>query len=189
MTESTHLRPHSAASRPASVPDVLQFRRPGKADGPAIHRLIADCPPLDLNSVYTYLLLAEHFGETCLVASDDEAPLGFISAYFPPGRPDVLFVWQVAVHPRARGRRLGQRMLRRLLTRMGERHVRYIETTVGPGNAASRRMFGGLAARLDVPIRESSMFDRHLFGDSHEAEPLLRIGPLPPGAAQRLFAA
>src|SRR3546814_10843028 len=39
-------------------------RMPHKTDASGIHRLISECPPLDLNSVYTYLLLSEHFSRT-----------------------------------------------------------------------------------------------------------------------------
>ena len=91
----------------------------------------------------------------------------------------MLFVWQVAVHRQARGNGLGGRMLRHLLQRPGLGHIQYIETTVGPGNMASRRMFAGLARSLRTPLVESRLFDRDLFGPhEHEDEPLLRIGPL-----------
>ncbi len=156
-----------------------ELRLPNKADASAIHRLIEQCPPLDLNSIYTYLLLSEHFRQTCVLAEGPQGPDGFISAYIPPGKPDVLFVWQVAVHERARGRSLGRRMLLDLLARTGLSSIRYIETTVGPDNAASRGMFTGLARRLQAEVSESALFDRHLFGDAcHDDERLIRIGPL-----------
>ncbi|NYT69579.1 diaminobutyrate acetyltransferase [Pusillimonas noertemannii] len=156
-----------------------ELRLPNKADASAIHRLIEQCPPLDLNSIYTYLLLSEHFRQTCVLAEGPQGPDGFISAYIPPGKPDVLFVWQVAVHERARGRSLGRRMLLDLLARLQLSHIRYIETTVGPENAASRGMFAGLARHLHADVSESALFDSHLFGDAcHDDERLIRIGPL-----------
>jgi L-2,4-diaminobutyric acid acetyltransferase len=160
----------------ADAPLVL--RAPEKHDGRAIHDLIARCEPLDLNSVYTYLLLAEHFSPTCVLAHERDQLRGFVSAYIPPGRPDVLFVWQVAVHRQARGRGLGPRMLRHLLGRPGLEDIRYMETTVGPSNRASRRMFARVAGSLGAPVRESRLFSRSLFGPhGHDDEPLLRIGP------------
>lgn len=156
----------------------VRLRSPCKADGPALHALVSQCPPLDLNSVYLYLLLTEHFPQTCILAEDEHGVVGMVSAYLPPGKDSVLFVWQVAVHPRARGLGLGGRMLWRLLMRPSLRAVQWVETTVGPGNQASRRLFARLANRLAVPLNESSLFEAALFGeDVHEAEPLLRIGP------------
>lgn len=161
------------------------MRIPVLEDGPAMHQLVAQCPPLDRNSVYLYLLLAEHFPGSCIVADDASGLVGMVSGYQPPGRDDVLFVWQVAVHPRARGRGLALKMLQRLLRRDALRHVRWVETTVGPGNEPSRRLFSRLASGLEAPLKESALFGADLFGAGHhEAEPLLRIGPfdLPVGA-------
>ncbi|NYT64733.1 diaminobutyrate acetyltransferase [Alcaligenaceae bacterium] len=157
---------------------ALIFRAPRHADVHAIHHLVSECPPLDLNSLYAYLLLAEHFSSTCVLALTNGNPQGFVSAYLPPGRSDVLFVWQVAVHHSARGRRLARLMLQELLARPNLEGIRYIETTVSPGNRASRKMFEGLAAALHTSLHETSLFGRHLFGgQAHDEEPLLRIGP------------
>lgn len=156
----------------------IKLRLPNKADAYFIHGLIEQCPPLDLNSIYTYLLLSEHFPQTCILAEGPQGLDGFISAYIPPAKPDVLFVWQVAVHQRTRGRSLGRRMLLELLARPGLASSRYIETTVGPDNAASRGMFAALARQLKAEVVETELFDSHLFGDAgHDDERLLRIGP------------
>ena len=160
----------------------MLLRPPVRRDGPALHALVARCPPLDLNSVYLYLLLTEHFPDTCILAEDHDGLLGMVSGYRPPGRDDTLFVWQVAVDPRARGRGLGLTMLSGLLARRTDRPLRWVETTVGPGNQASRRLFTKLAARLAAPLSETALFDAVLFNsqEAHEAEPLLRIGPFTP---------
>jgi len=156
-----------------------RLRIPQNADASAIHQLIRQCPPLDLNSVYAYLLLTEHHGRTCIVAELGDQIVGFVSAYIPPEKPDVLFVWQVAVHECARGQGLGNKMLSALLARVSDKNIRFVETTVGPSNAASRRMFTRLANDLDSAISESILFEPELFGsDEHEEECLLRIGPI-----------
>lgn len=177
--------PQPASAAPSATPFTrLQFRQPRRTDGAALHRLVSECPPLDVNSLYAYLLLCEHFSATCVVAESGGGRIdGFISAYVPPTRPDVIFVWQVAVHARARGQRLGRAMLRELLQREDLKHVRHLETTVGPDNQASRRMFTGLAAELGAHVSEQPFFDRQLFGGAdHDDEMLLKIGPfaLPP---------
>ena len=167
--------PQSTGASPSSA---RWLRQPRKTDAAAIHRLIADCPPLDLNSLYTYLLLSEHFSRTCVLAGSGESIDGFISGYIPPGRPKVLFIWQVAVHADARGIGLASQMLDQLLRRTHISAVEYIETTVSPGNLASRAMFASLARNLLAPLNETPLFERRHFGaQGHEDEPLICIGP------------
>lgn len=161
------------------APSMPRLRQPVRADGYAISQLIESCPPLDVNSVYTYLLLAEHFSATSVVAEADGRIVGFISAYRHPERSNVLFVWQVAVHESARGMGLGKRMLQDLLTRPHLADVRYLETTVGPDNVASRRMFSGLAETHQADVQEEALFGAELFGpQAHDEERLIRIGPI-----------
>ncbi|OWT55166.1 diaminobutyrate acetyltransferase [Candidimonas nitroreducens] len=178
---------HSIPERRAAAPQqAYGLRSIRKADGRAIHGLIAQCPPLDLNSLYAYLLLSEHHVDTCVLAEDGAGQaVGFVSAYVPPRHPDVLFVWQVAVHPRARGCALARRMLWHLLERPAASAIRYIETTVGPDNAASRGVFAGLARQLHAACSDSALFGPELFGPGgHEEERLLRIGPFQPPASR-----
>ncbi len=154
------------------------FERPTRHDGAKIWRLVQSCPPLDLNSCYAYMLLAEHFAETCVVARAGAELVGFISAYRPPERGETLFVWQVAVGADARGQGLAGRMLSELLAREGCAGVRYLETTVSPSNQPSAALFQSLARRLGAPLRTETLFAAELFaGSGHEAEILHRIGP------------
>ncbi|HRL22170.1 MAG TPA: diaminobutyrate acetyltransferase [Alcaligenes sp.] len=183
MTLYTDLSPTSTAAPvgPATSQDLV-LRAPQTQDAAAIHQLIAECPPLDLNSVYVYLLLCQHFRHTCVLAERAGHVDGFISAYFLPDQPEVLFVWQVAVHQRARGQRLGQTMLEHLKQRLDGCALRFLETTVSPDNLASRGLFNAMARRWQAPLQEQEFFQSTLFGrQAHDAEPLLRIGPL--GAA------
>jgi hypothetical protein len=48
------------------LPMIL--REPGAADGPALHALVEQCPPLDPNSRYCNLLQITHFAGTAVVA-------------------------------------------------------------------------------------------------------------------------
>ena len=153
---------------------------PQPRDGKAIHALVAGCKPLDLNSTYAYLLLCEHFADTCVIATSAGETVGFVSAYVPPRRSDVIFVWQVAVAAAERGEGLGLRMLRELLERPAVRRCRWLETTVTPTNVPSTRLFYGLARELRAALEEKPMFHEEDFGaERHEAETLFRIGPVP----------
>jgi L-2,4-diaminobutyric acid acetyltransferase len=159
---------------------VIQLRAPTAADGAAVHALIRRSPPLDLNSCYAYLLQGLHITDTCVVAEVSGHIVGYVSGYRLPRAPDTLFVWQVAVDPAYRGQSLGNRMLRHLLSRDSCQKVRWLETTITPGNTASLRMFKQLAQILDCQCSTSSLFSTASFGGTdHEEEELYRIGPLP----------
>lgn len=163
----------------------IRFDRPSLADGAALWRLVGECPPLDRNTPYCYLLLAQHFAATCVVARAGERLAGAITALRLPEDPATLFVWQVAVHPDYRGQGLGGRMLDALLQAPGCTGVRYVETTVTPDNAASHAMFAAFARRRDAALVRAPGFPAELFPSvpgaaAHAPEDCLRIGPFPP---------
>ena len=158
--------------------ETLAFRRPRVEDGPALWRLAREAGGLDVNSPYAYLLLGHLFADTCVLAEDGDGPAGFTSALLAPGRPETLFVWQVAVHPDRRRRGLAGRMLRHLLGRPACAGVRSVEATVTPGNGASRALFVRLAAEMGTSCRILPGFPRAVFpGGGHEPEMLVRVGP------------
>ena len=47
--------PKKADSSSADTQDDIIFRKPESPDGPRVHKLIAECKPLDENSVYCNL--------------------------------------------------------------------------------------------------------------------------------------
>ncbi|OBB26590.1 diaminobutyrate acetyltransferase [Mycolicibacterium peregrinum] len=159
------------------------LRQPRGADAIGIRDLAEATGVLDLNSTYAYLLLATDFAATSIVAERDGDLHGFITGYHPPPRPDVLFVWQVAVAPSAQGGGLASTMLDALVHRVrSQRDGRpvTVEATVAPGNAASRAFFGAFARRHGVPLVEDPHFGSDLLdaGGAHEDEPILRMGPI-----------
>ncbi len=156
----------------------LTFRNPTPDDGHAIWQLIQACPPLDVNSCYSYLLLSAHFSDTCVVAEAEGKILGYVSGYIPPKKPDVLFIWQVAVSSEARGLGLAKRMIQHLQEAVKGDGVQYLETTITPSNEASQRLFQSLARSWDTECVKSSFFTAEQFGgESHEPEECYRIGP------------
>ncbi|MGS0756553.1 hypothetical protein ACVBEH_19100 [Roseateles sp. GG27B] len=67
--------------------DQLKFRELQRRDGAALHRLIAACPPLDLNSIYAYLLLCLHHSQTSVVAEIDGQIVGTVTATYRRNSP------------------------------------------------------------------------------------------------------
>lgn len=158
----------------------LRLRHPSAADGAAVWRLAGAAGGLDRNTPYAYLLLCDRFADTCILAEEGSRLLGSVMGLVPPRSPEAFFVWQVAVHPDGRGRRLGSRMLDALLAEHVDRGGGFLEATVTPSNHASLGLFRSAAKRWSAPCRESVAYRAEDFpGEAeHEDEVLLRIGPL-----------
>ena len=158
---------------------IISMRKPNPEDGAAVYQLISRCKPLDENSMYCNLLQCSHMRDTCVLAEQNGAVVGFVSGYFLPDQPDTLFVWQVAVGAQARGQGLASRMLTKLLTRHNGR-VRHLHTSITKGNDASWNTFKKLAREHHAPLNERVMFDREQhFDGQHDTEMLVHIGPFP----------
>jgi len=168
----------AATADRASDSQTVGYRRPRKADGARIWDLIKSIEALDNNSMYCNLLQCSHFSGTCALAEIDGKPVGWISGYIPPEKPDTLFVWQVAVHPEARGRGVAKRLIHELLRRKACRHVHHIHSTITRDNQASWALFRAIADDLDAPLTDDAHFKRDAhFDGRHATEHLVEIGP------------
>jgi len=158
---------------------MFKLRQPDAKDGPALEALIAACPPLDQNSLYSTLLLCTDFAQTCVVAEKDGCIMGWISGYVPPMEPDTFFVWQVAVHEDARGHALGRKMIEHLLCRPLAEKATQLRTTITPDNDASWALFRSVARHLGANLTDQPWFlrDAH-FNNAHDTEHMLTIGPI-----------
>ncbi|QUH23958.1 diaminobutyrate acetyltransferase [Methanobacterium alkalithermotolerans] len=155
------------------------IRKPELRDGNSIYQLVSHSPPLDINSLYSYLLVCTHFNKSSVVAEYQGKIVGYVSAYIHPHKEDTLFIWQVAVDSSMRGKGLGHKLLMKLIERKGLENIRFLETTVSPSNHASRALFEKLARKMQANLKEVEFLSSDLFGESgHEEEPLLIIGPL-----------
>lgn len=163
---------------------AVRIGMPVGEDGADVHALIAACPPLDENSLYANLLQCTDFRGTCAAARIDGALLGWVSGYIPPEAGDTYFLWQVAVHEKARGRKLARQLVSDILGRPACRNVKYIKTTITPDNEASWALFRSIARWLDAPLNEAPHFDRDKhFGGQHASEIMVTIGPFDRPAA------
>ncbi|GAU68438.1 probable L-2,4-diaminobutyric acid acetyltransferase [Streptomyces sp. NBRC 110611] len=170
------------------MPEGFKLDTPRVADGAAIWRIARDSKALDLNSSYSYLLWCRDFAATSVVARDGEGePAAFLTGYVRPERPETLVVWQIAVDDAHRGKGLAAALLDELTLRaLDKLDIRFVETTITPGNAASNRLFASFAERHSVPVRREVLFDAGLFPEQgHEPEVLHLIGPFTPSAPGR----
>lgn len=157
---------------------ALTFHNPKPSDGKLLWQLVKDSGVLDLNSCYAYILLCEHFSETCMVAKAGERLVGFVTGYRLPNQANTLFIWQVAVDAGFQGRGIASTLLQNLIS-CQKPLPHLVQTTVSPSNLASRHLFTKLAAWLETDLTVEPGFSEALFqpGSTHEAEPLLTIGP------------
>lgn len=155
----------------------LKIRKPNANDGVAIHQLIKNCPPLDLNSTYLYLLQCTHFAETCVVAEVDGKVAAFLSGYIKPSSPNTFFLWQVAVGEVLRGKGMAKQLINEVLKRAACQQVEFLETTITPDNQASWALFQGFAKERNAQLVDETLFTSQQLGGEHLSEVLVRIGP------------
>lgn len=152
----------------------MVLRQPTLADATAVFDLVSECKPLDLNSHYLYLLQCSHFANSSVLAELNGKVVGWVSAYRPPEAFDVLFIWQVAVGPTARGCGLARQMIQQLVSRFSG--LKQLHTTITPDNQASWSLFEGLARRWNTRLSHADWFEKEAhFGGRHDTEVLVRI--------------
>ncbi len=161
-------------------PDGVAVRNAIVDEGALLWELARDAGGLDLNSPYAYMTQCRNFHETCVVAEVFGTPAGFVTAHRVPNRPNVLFVWQVAVLPEFRGLSIGKRMLEGLVERPVCKGVRKLETTVTPSNKASEALFSSFAKARGAELIIASGYAKDDFPDDEpqERERLFTIQPI-----------
>ncbi|CAM3788019.1 diaminobutyrate acetyltransferase [Alkalicoccus chagannorensis] len=160
----------------APVLDTFSLEVPTKEDGQGMWEL-AKKTSLDLNSAYKYIMMAEYFAETCVVAKEDDQVVGFITGFIQPENPDVVFVWQVGVDSSQRGKGLAFKMLEELMDRESVNGVKYLEATITKDNKASQSLFKKLAREEDTSFEVRETFPADCFPEDGAAEYTYRIGP------------
>ncbi|MCU6708133.1 diaminobutyrate acetyltransferase [Paenibacillus sp. J5C_2022] len=157
----------------------LLYRKPSVEEGAKAWELVKDSGVLDLNSAYSYLMLFDLFRDTCCVAVEGGELVGFVSAFRKPSEPAALFVWQIGVSAKMRGRGVGKELLKQLLQREAYADIQYVEATISPGNVPSSKLFRSMAGELGAECDIRDYYASELFpGDGHhDDERLYRIGP------------
>lgn len=143
-------------------------------------RLARASETLDVNSLYTYLLVASLFETTSRVAIVPGHELvGFMAGLREPRRPDRLFIWQIAVAPAMKRQGVASALIDDVLADPRGQPVQYLTATVTPSNHASATLFHAIAKRRRTAFTRRPFFPVALFAETgHEAEDLIEIGPL-----------
>ncbi len=155
--------------------------RPSLTDGASMWRLTEQTQGIDLNSPYHYLLWCRDFAETTRVIHNPEGDVvAFTTAYVRPDEPTTLMIWQQVVSTDYRGRNLGHTMVRELTRNLLEQQaITHVEATVTDTTGAPVRTLQKIADEFGGTLSVETLFDQTLFPEgNHEAESLVRIGPL-----------
>lgn len=157
-----------------------RYRTPSKRDGAKLWKLVKDSGKLDVNSPYFYITMSHWFSNSCMIVEDinNDRIIGAVVGFRQPEHRNRLFIWQITVHEDYRGQGIALKLLDELASQSG---TEYVEATISPSNAASRRLFEKWSAMIkaDMIKSESEGFGIELFPEqAHEQEDLYIIGPL-----------
>lgn len=164
--------------RSADLSPRIAIRKPGREDGAAVWKMVADSATLDTNSMYCNLLQCSHFATTCAIAEMEGEMVGWMSGYIPPEEPDTYFVWQICTAERARGKGIARQLISSVLARPVCHAVTRLQTTITSNNAPSWALFGAMAGMLEADLTRAVHFRRDThFDGRHDTEYLVTIGP------------
>lgn len=159
---------------------TVDIRVATAADGREVEELVRRCGTLDTNSAYAYVMFCDLFGDTCVVARGDDGRLvGFVTGFVPPRDPTRLFLWQVGVDPRCRGRGLARTLVREFVASARTERTTHLVTTVSPDNRASLALFESFARALGSRLERAGEYPAAWLGDGHAVEHRYEI-PLDP---------
>lgn len=147
----------------------ITYRNPNVSDAGGMWEL-AKQSPLDLNSSYSYLMMAEYFSDHCMVALNGERVAGFVTGFIQNKSPTTLFIWQVAVDKEYRGNNIAFDMISKLYDFL---NVNRIEATVTRDNKSSLGLFRKLSEEYGMHFSTDKGFNEDDFPDDHETEMLV----------------
>lgn len=152
---------------------MITFKTPDVSDAGSMWE-IAQQSPLDSNSSYAYLMMAEYFSDRCMVAIDENTKkiVGFVTGFIQYKSPDTLFVWQVAVDKKYRGENIAFDMISKLFESLD---VTKIEATITKENKSSMRLFRKIAEKYGKNFKTDKGFEEDDFPDDKNAEMLITI--------------
>ena len=113
---------------------------------------------------YVYWILARYCKETCFVAEQDNAILGFLASLPSPER-ECLFVWQIVSEYRKRGKGIGMQLLEQVKQSMERLGLYRLEISVDPENAACNRLLEKAAALWDCQLNVSGKYQDDTFSE------------------------
>lgn len=112
----------------------MKLRPPGLADGPALAALLAET----IGGTRDPQFVAHTPRLVTRMVADDGGPVGYLEYRVVADEAELL---EIAVHPGARRRGVGRRLMDHLLDALARRGVRDVHLEVRDGNTAARALY------------------------------------------------
>jgi L-2,4-diaminobutyric acid acetyltransferase len=125
-------------------------------DASSVYKVVKNCIPLDLNSVYSYSLLGLFFHDTCFVAVLNNSIIGFVSGFITPTCKSY-FLWQIGVLPEYRNSKIALLLLENILKTAKKNLCKKIKLTIDPKNIKSKNLFQKFVEINDLLLIEKKI--------------------------------
>jgi L-2,4-diaminobutyric acid acetyltransferase len=106
-----------------------------------VYDFVSNCKPLENYSEHFYKIMLRYFGNSCFIAEFNSKIVGFIMGFNSQVEKDKLFIWQIGVFSKYRGKEVGNKLLDKIEKTAIEFGCKIIELTVDPENGPSIRFF------------------------------------------------
>lgn len=133
---------------------IPALRQPEPEDSARIDALAGGFTSHGMSSLQGSLMSHDGFRETSVLAEQDGALIGFVSAYRLPNDPQTLFVWRVDVSETARDTGLASLMMGHLMRVQACDGVTRVQTAIKPSDESAWTLFRRFArwqrSRMDI---------------------------------------
>lgn len=131
-----------------------RIRNCEQADVVQVRQLVAEMPPLDVHSAFTYWTLFTYSRDLCYLAISypDGIPRGFVSGVISSSDRTIGYLWQLGVHKSERDRSLSRVLVHTFIASARQLGIKRLQLSIDPANIRSRNLFKRMVYRLQVPL-------------------------------------
>lgn len=130
-------------------------------DVESVRKFVDECKPLELHTPFTYWMLFNYFSNLCLLTLEDEKIVGFISGIKSSSHEQVVYLWQIGVSKRHRGKKYSSTLLDNFFKSALDLNCNKIQVSIGPNNLASYQAFQKYSKKCSYNICEIGKVSYH----------------------------
>lgn len=136
------------------------IREAEEGDAEAIERLAKMCPPLRASVKGTYEYLVLGFKKYFLVVTRNDEIVGFVVGF--PSLEGGTWIYQIAVHPEQRRKKVGEMLLQEELERLKSDGHDVVKTRVLKSNDPSMKLLGKFGFKKEREVGEWAEMEKFL---------------------------